>query len=183
MYSFGTWWKLKISLIGFVYRIVRVLKVLWIFLSETINFQDAPQNSTIELHVYIHMYMYITPSSGHISLNFNMTFKFIIRRAEVVFWCLEWECYTFWKIDGNSCVASGSRGACSALESLSQTDKQLKQEIPSQMGGHFLTMPCAGLGVHLPVMKIHCMLLLIGFLSSYYHISPSTSKFYRLCFE
>ena len=46
--------------------------------------------------------MYIAPSSGHISLNFNMPFKLILRRFEVVFWCLEWECCTFWKTDGNS---------------------------------------------------------------------------------
>ena len=47
--------------------------------------------------------MYIAPSSGHISLNFNMPLKlFFLRRFEVVFWCLEWECCTFWKIDGNS---------------------------------------------------------------------------------
>ena len=37
------------------------------------------------------MYMYIAPSSGNISLNFNMPFKLILRRFEVVFWCLEWE--------------------------------------------------------------------------------------------
>ena len=37
MYSFGKWWKWKISLMGFVYRVVRVLKALWIVLSETIN--------------------------------------------------------------------------------------------------------------------------------------------------
>ena len=42
--------------------------------------------------------MYIDPSSGHISLNFlNMPFKLILRRFEVVFWCLEWECCTFLK--------------------------------------------------------------------------------------
>ena len=38
MYNFGKWWKLKFSLMGFVYRVVRVLKALCIFLSETINF-------------------------------------------------------------------------------------------------------------------------------------------------
>ena len=37
-YSFGKWWKLKFSLMGFVYRVVWVLKALWIFLSETILF-------------------------------------------------------------------------------------------------------------------------------------------------
>ena len=37
MYSFGKWWKLKMSPMGFVYRVVWVLKALWIVLSETIN--------------------------------------------------------------------------------------------------------------------------------------------------
>ena len=43
--------------------------------------------------------MYVAPSSGHISFKCNMPFKLILRRFEVVFWCLEWECCTFWKID------------------------------------------------------------------------------------
>ena len=38
MYSFGRWWKWKLALMGFVYRVVWVIKALWIFLSETINF-------------------------------------------------------------------------------------------------------------------------------------------------
>ena len=46
--------------------------------------------------------MYIAPSSGHEWLNLKLPFKFILRSFEVVFWCLEWECCTFWKIDGNS---------------------------------------------------------------------------------
>ena len=37
MYSFGKWWKWKFSLMGFVYRVVWVLKALWIILSETIH--------------------------------------------------------------------------------------------------------------------------------------------------
>ena len=45
--------------------------------------------------------MYIAPSCGHILLNLKLPFKLILRRSEVVFWCLEWECCTFWKIDGN----------------------------------------------------------------------------------
>ena len=44
---------------------------------------------------FYHRVMYIAPSSGHISLDFNMPFKMILRRFEVVFWCLEWECCTF----------------------------------------------------------------------------------------
>ena len=31
-----------------------------------------------------------------------MPFKLIQIMFEVVFWCLEWECCPFWKIDGNS---------------------------------------------------------------------------------
>ena len=38
MYSFGKRWKWKISQMGVVYRVVWVLKALWIFLSKTINF-------------------------------------------------------------------------------------------------------------------------------------------------
>ena len=100
MYSFGKWWKLEFSLICFVYRVVGVLKALWIFLSETINFLRK-LHKTMPPKFYDRV-MYIAPSSGNISLNFNMPFKFILRSFEVVFWCLEWECCTFWKIDGNS---------------------------------------------------------------------------------
>ena len=105
MYSFGKWWKWKISLMGFIYRVVRVLKALWIFLSETINFSEK---IAIKLtfswcpRKFYHRVLYIAPSSGHISLKSYMPFNFILRRFEVVFWCLEWECCIFWKIDGNS---------------------------------------------------------------------------------
>ena len=104
MYSFGKWWKWKISLMGFVYRVVWALKALWIFLSETINFLRKLHKTNILgcPRKFYHRVMYIAPSSGHISLNLNMLFKFVLRRFEVVFWCLEWECCTFWKIDGNS---------------------------------------------------------------------------------
>ena len=39
--------------------------------------------------------MYIAPSSGESLLNLNVPFTLILRRFEVVFWCLEWECCTF----------------------------------------------------------------------------------------
>ena len=64
---------------GFVYRVVRVLKAPQIVWSETINFLKKKK---------MHKTMYIVPSSGHISLIFNLPFKMIIRRFEVVF-CLE----------------------------------------------------------------------------------------------
>ena len=49
---------------------------------------------------FYHWVMYIALSSGHIFLNLNLPSKLILRRFEVVFWCLEWEWCTFWKIDG-----------------------------------------------------------------------------------
>ena len=102
MYSFGKWWKWKkFSNMGFVYRVVWILKVLWIFLSETINiFWENCIKLTFS--GFYHRVMYIAPSSGNVSLNCYMDFKLILRRFEVVLWCLEWECCTFWKIDGNS---------------------------------------------------------------------------------
>ena len=51
---------------------------------------------------FSHRVMYIAPSSGYISSNVKMPFKLILGRFEVVFWCLQWECCTFWRIDGNS---------------------------------------------------------------------------------
>ena len=41
-------------------------------------YRDAPENNS-------HRDMYIAPSSGHTSFNFNMPFKLILRRCEVVF--------------------------------------------------------------------------------------------------
>ena len=96
MYSFGKWWKLKISLMGFVYRVVWVLKALWIFMSETINFLRKLQFLGC-LRKFYHRVMYRAPSSGQISLNFNIPIKLILRKFAVVFWYLEWECCTFLK--------------------------------------------------------------------------------------
>ena len=104
MYSFGRWWIWKISLMAFVYRVVWVLKALWIFMSETINFLRNGMKLTLLgcPQKFDHRVMYRAASSGHISLNFNMPFKFILRRFEVVFWCLEWDCCTLWETDGKS---------------------------------------------------------------------------------
>ena len=73
---------------GFLYRVVWVLKALWICLSETINFLRKLIKLTFSgcPPKFYHRVMYTAPSSGHISLNFNMTFKLILRRFEVVFW-------------------------------------------------------------------------------------------------
>ena len=84
MYSLVNGENEKNYLMGFVYRVVWVLKALSITLSETVNFWE----------IY-HRVMYIAPSSGHISLNFNMPLKWILRRFDVVLWCLEWEYRTF----------------------------------------------------------------------------------------
>ena len=47
-------------------------------------------------------FMYIAPSSDWSLLTLDLPFKVILRRFKVVFWCLEWECCTFQKIDENS---------------------------------------------------------------------------------
>ena len=47
MYRFGRWWKWQMSLMGFVYRVVWVLKALWIYLSETINSLRKLHNTNI----------------------------------------------------------------------------------------------------------------------------------------
>ena len=78
--------KWKFSLMGFVYRVVWVLKALSIFLSETNNFLRKLHKKNIfgMPRKFYHRVMYIAPSSGHISLAFNMPFKLILRRFEVV---------------------------------------------------------------------------------------------------
>ena len=48
-------------------------------------------------------------SSGHSLLNLKMPFKLILRRFEVIFWCLEWECCTFYKIDESSFKSTNTR--------------------------------------------------------------------------
>ena len=106
MYSSGKWWNWKMSLISFVYRVVRVRTTspvnlfVWnhqFFWENCIKltFSGCPRK-------FYHRVMHIAPSSGHISLNCNMPFKLFLEMCEVVYWCLEWECCTFWKIDGNS---------------------------------------------------------------------------------
>ena len=104
MYSFGKWWKSKVCLMGFVYRVVWVLKPCESFCLKPPIFWENCINLTFSgcPRKFCQKVMYIAPSSGHISLNSNMPFKVILRRCEVVFWCLEWECCTFWKTDGNA---------------------------------------------------------------------------------
>ena len=48
-------------------------------------------------------FMYIAPSSDYSLLTIKLPFKVILRRFEVVFWCLEGEMlHTFQTIDENS---------------------------------------------------------------------------------
>ena len=64
-----------------------LLKAMWIFLPESINFLRKLHKATISgcPPKFFHRVMHIAPSSGHISWNFNMPFKLILRRFEVVF--------------------------------------------------------------------------------------------------
>ena len=67
---------------GFVYRVVWVLKALWIVLSETaiwencikLTFSGCPRK-------FYHRVIYIAPSCGHISLNFNTPFTLILKEV------------------------------------------------------------------------------------------------------
>ena len=91
--------------ICFVYRVVWVLRALWIILSETINMLRKLHKTNIfgMPQKICHMFMYIAPSSGHELFNSNLHFNLIQRKLKVVFWYLGYkECCTFWKIDGNS---------------------------------------------------------------------------------
>ena len=103
MDSFGKWWKWKIPITGFLNRVIWVLyKPCESFCLKPSTFRENCINLTFSgcPRKFYHRAMYIAPSSAHISLNFNMPFKLILRslrRFEAVFWCLEWECCTSFK--------------------------------------------------------------------------------------
>ena len=61
-------------------------------LSETINILRNWKKKYLggPKEVY-HRFKYIAPSSDLSLLTHNLAFKVILRRFEVVFWCLEWE--------------------------------------------------------------------------------------------
>ena len=84
--------------------VVSVLIALCIILSETINILRKLHKTKIFWMPprFYHRVMYKAPSTGHGLLNLNLPFKLMLRRFEVVFWCLEWECCTFGKIDKNT---------------------------------------------------------------------------------
>ena len=69
----------------------------WIVLSETIHILRKLKNIKFLgcSRKFYHRFMYIPPSSGEPLPSVNLPFKWIVRRFEVVFWCLEWECCTF----------------------------------------------------------------------------------------
>ena len=86
MYRFGK--IVTISLMGFVCRVLWVLKALWIVFSETIDMLRKLHKTKIfglPLKFY-HTFMYIAPSSGHTLLDLNLPFKLILRRSEVDVW-------------------------------------------------------------------------------------------------
>ena len=86
---------------GFVYRVLWILKALWVVLSETFKVLGGGGGGCP--WEFYHRFMYISPSSDHSLLIFILSFKVIVSRVfEVVLWCLEWECSTFQKTDENS---------------------------------------------------------------------------------
>ena len=74
-------------------------KALWIILYETLTIKK--KKSIVKClgasQKFYRRFMYIAPSSGEPLPNINWTCKWIVRRFEVVFWCLEWECCTLFK--------------------------------------------------------------------------------------
>ena len=72
------------------------MNILRILKRKKVTFSGCPWEC------YHYRFMYIAPSSSHSLLNLNVPFKLILRRFDVVFWCLEWDCCTFQKIDENS---------------------------------------------------------------------------------
>ena len=75
---------------------------------------------------FYHSVMYIAPSSGHELLKLNLPFKLILRRFEVVFWCLEWECSNIWRTDGNSFKFTNTITALCSFFTLIQSNFSLK---------------------------------------------------------
>ena len=78
------------NLYGFVYRVLWILKALWIILSETINIlRNLHTLTKFRCHrEFSHTLMYIAPSSGHSLITPKLSFKFILMKFEVVFCCL-----------------------------------------------------------------------------------------------
>ena len=65
---------------------------------------------------FYHRLMYIAPSGDRSVLTLNLPFTVTRWRFEVVSWCLEWECCTFWKTDENSFKSTNTIMALNAPE-------------------------------------------------------------------
>ena len=53
-------------------------------------------------------FMYRAPSSDHSLITLNLPLKAILRSFEIVFWCVEWECCAFQKIDEQSFISTNT---------------------------------------------------------------------------
>ena len=72
--------------------------IFWAICTRKSNFSGSPPPPPPR--EFYHRFMYIAPSNDHLLLTHNLPFKVILRRFEIVFWCLEWECCTL-KINSN----------------------------------------------------------------------------------
>ena len=124
-------WFLK-NVMGFIYRVVWILRPLWIILSEIIKIlrnlhppkKIKPTQFLGCLQKYCHTcrFIYIAPSSNCSLVTLTLPFQVILRRFEVLFWCMGWECCIFQTNDENSfqstkyytmaLVVKVPRGAC-----------------------------------------------------------------------
>ena len=87
-YSFGKWWKLKISLMGIVHKsCTSSQSPVNIFVRKPSIFLENCIKLTLSgcPREFSNRDMYIAPSRGHTSFNFNMPFKLLLRICEVVF--------------------------------------------------------------------------------------------------
>ena len=71
-------------------------------------FEKFPKNKNFLVGGHFTSFMYIAPSSDHSLMTLNLPFMVLIRRCEVVFWFLEWECCTFQKNDENSIISTNT---------------------------------------------------------------------------
>ena len=100
-WSFGKWWKLKFSLrVLFINRVTSTSSksptgesfclrpsIFWENCIK-LKFWGYPQKFYYRVINACTLYI-VAPSSGHILFTFNMPIKLILRRFEVVFWCLD----------------------------------------------------------------------------------------------
>ena len=85
---------------GLAYRVLWILKALWIvWLKPSIFWEIAKNNFRRFPREFYHRFMYKASSCNCPLQTLNLPLKMILRRFEIVYRCLKWECCTFQKTD------------------------------------------------------------------------------------